>query len=279
MLFFVAFRGLNDKKGMKGIILAGGTGTRLLPLTAVTSKQLLPVYDRPMIFYPLNTLIRAGITDILIIVAPDHSGHFLNLLGSMFRRFGINLSFVVQKSPRGLAEAFILAEDFLDGESATLVLGDNIFEDDFAEAIQSFGQGGRIFAKEVPDPERFGVVEFDAAGKVISIEEKPASPKSTFAIPGIYIFDGSVVEIAKHLQPSERGELEITDLHRQYLEKGMLDVRVIQGAYFDTGTHESLFEASAYVREHDFKSRFDPRINEAIAEFDVEFKKIVSIKK
>ncbi|MBI2439501.1 MAG: NTP transferase domain-containing protein [Candidatus Moranbacteria bacterium] len=264
---------------MKGIILAGGTGTRLLPLTAITSKQLLPVYDRPMIFYPLNTLIQAGITDILIIVAPDHSGHFLNLLGSMFRKFGINLSFVVQKSPRGLAEAFILAEDFIDGEATTLVLGDNIFEDDFTEAIRTFEKGGRIFAKEVPDPERFGVVEFDTKGKAISIEEKPAQPKSHFAIPGIYIFDSSVVEIAKGLVPSERGELEITDLHRHYLAKEMLDVRVITGAYFDTGTHESLFEASAYVREHRFSERFDSRINEAIVEFTGEFKKIISLKK
>lgn len=264
---------------MKGIILAGGTGTRLLPLTAVTSKQLLPVYDRPMIFYPLNTLISAGITDILIIVAPDHSGHFLNLLGSMFRKFGINLSFVVQKSPRGLAEAFILAEDFIDGEATTLVLGDNIFEDDFTEAIRSFEKGGRIFAKEVPDPERFGVVEFDADGKAISIEEKPSTPKSMFAIPGVYIFEPSVVEVAKNLVPSERGEIEITDLHRHYLERGMLDVRVIEGAYFDTGTHESLFEAGAYVREHDFRSRFDPRINEALADFNAEFKRLVSLRK
>ncbi len=264
---------------MKGIILAGGTGTRLLPLTAVTSKQLLPVYDRPMIFYPLNTLIRAGITDILIIVAPDHSGHFLNLLGSMFRKFGINLSFVVQKSPRGLAEAFILAEDFIDGEATTLVLGDNIFEDDFTEAIRSFVSGGRIFAKKVSDPERFGVVEFGSDGKVISIEEKPSAPKSDYAIPGIYIFEPSVVAAAKNLVPSERGEIEITDLHRHYLERGMLDVRVIEGAYFDTGTHESLFEAGAYVREHDFRSRFDPRINEALADFNTEFKRLVSLRK
>lgn len=264
---------------MKGIILAGGTGTRLLPLTAVTSKQLLPVYDRPMIFYPLNTLIRAGIKDILIIVAPDHSGHFLNLLGSMFRKFGINLSFVVQKSPRGLAEAFILAEDFIDGEATTLVLGDNIFEDDFTEAIRSFVSGGRIFAKKVSDPERFGVVEFGSDGKVISIEEKPSAPKSDYAIPGIYIFEPSVVLAAKNLVPSERGEIEITDLHRHYLEQGTLDVRVLEGAYFDTGTHESLFEASAYVREHDFRSRFDPRINEALADFNAEFKRLVSLRK
>lgn len=264
---------------MKGIILAGGTGTRLLPLTAITSKQLLPVYDRPMIFYPLNTLIKAGIKDILIIVSPEHSGNFLNLLGSMFRKFGVNLSFIVQKSPRGLAEAYILAEDFLDGESSTLVLGDNIFEDDFTEAIQTFKTGGRIFAKEVSDPERFGVVEFNEQKEVISIEEKPAVPKSHFAIPGIYIFDKDVVEVAKAIEPSERGELEITELHKHYLAKKMLDVCVIEGAYFDTGTHESLFLASSYVREHDFKSRFHPMVNEAIEEFNAEFKKAVSLKK
>lgn len=264
---------------MKGIILAGGTGTRLLPLTAVTSKQLLPVYDRPMIFYPLNTLISAGIKDILIIVASDHSGHFLNLLGSMFRKFGVNISFMVQKQPRGLAEAYVLAEDFIDNESTVLVLGDNIFEDDFTEAIQTFETGGRIFAKEVSDPERFGVVEFNGEGAVISIEEKPAVPKSRFAIPGIYIFDKDVVEVAKTIEPSERGELEITELHKHYLSQKMLDVRVIEGAYFDTGTHESLFQASSYAREHDFKSHFHPMVNEAIEEFNTEFKKAVSLKK
>lgn len=264
---------------MKGIILAGGTGTRLLPLTAITSKQLLPVYDRPMIFYPLNTLIKAGIKDILIIVSPEHSGSYLNLLGSMFRKFGVNLSFVVQKSPRGLAEAYILAEDFLDGESSTLVLGDNIFEDDFTEAIQSFENGGRIFAKEVSDPERFGVVEFDSENKVVSIEEKPVTPKSRYAIPGVYIFDSRVVEVAKSLTPSARGELEITDLQKFYLEQHELDVRAISGAWFDTGTHESLFEASAFAREQKLGEQSDPMINEAIAEFNVEYKKIVSLKK
>ena len=264
---------------MKGIILAGGTGTRLLPLTAITSKQLLPVYDRPMIFYPLNTLIRAGIKDILIIVSPEHSGSYLNLLGSMFRKFGVNLSFVVQKSPRGLAEAYILAEDFLDGESSTLVLGDNIFEDDFTEAIQSFEKGGRIFAKEVGDSERFGVVEFDSENKVVSIEEKPATPKSRYAIPGVYIFDSRAVEVAKSLTPSARGELEITDLQKFYLEQHELDVRAITGAWFDTGTHESLYEASAFAREKNLGAQSDPMINEAIAEFNVEYKKIVSLKK
>lgn len=264
---------------MKGIILAGGTGTRLLPLTAVTSKQLLPVYDRPMIFYPLNTLIKAGIKDILIIVAPEHSGNFLNLLGSMFHKFGVNLSFVVQKSPRGLAEAYILAEDFLDGEPSTLVLGDNIFEDDFTEAIQSFTTGGRVFAKEVADPKRFGVVEFDAAQKVLSIEEKPEQPKSNFAIPGIYIFDGEAVTVAKSLAPSSRGELEITDLQKHYLGKGVLDVRVINGAWFDMGTHESLFEAASFAREKKLSETSHPMINEAIQEFNAEYKKVVSLKK
>lgn len=264
---------------MKGIILAGGTGTRLLPLTAITSKQLLPVYDRPMIFYPLNTLIQAGIKDILIIVAPEHSGNFLNLLGSLLRKFGINISFVVQKSPRGLAEAFILGEDFIDGESTTLILGDNIFEDDFTEAIRTFEKGGRIFAKEVPDPERFGVVEFNSAHEVLSIEEKPERPKSPYAIPGIYIFDHAAVEAAKGLVPSPRGELEITDLHKYYLGRQSLDVRVIEGAWFDTGTHESLFEAGTYAREHRFGERFHPMVNDAIKEFNAEFKKIVSLKK
>ena len=170
---------------MKGIILAGGTGTRLLPSTAIASKQLLPVYDRPMIFYPLNTLLSAGITDVLIIVAPEHSGHYLNLLGSLLRTRGINISFVVQKEPRGLAEAFILGEDFIDGGHCTMILGDNLFEEDFTGAIQSFEGGGRIFAKEVPDPERFGVVSFDDASKtVLSIEEKPKKSRKSFRHPG-----------------------------------------------------------------------------------------------
>lgn len=265
---------------MKGIILAGGTGTRLLPLTAVLTKQLLPVYDRPMIFYPLNTLIQAGIRDILIIVAPEYSGSYLNLLGSMFRGHGVNISFVVQKRPGGLPEAFILGEDFLDGGPVALVLGDNIFEDDFSEAIGSFVSGGRVFAKEVPDPQRYGVVEFDAAtGKVFSIEEKPQVPKSPFAIPGLYLYDGRASEIAKSLVPSSRGELEIVDMHRAYLDRGELDVRTISGAYFDAGTHDSLLEASNYVKDRGFGSRFHPIVNDAIVEFNVEFKRLVSLAK
>ncbi len=264
---------------MKGIILAGGTGTRLLPLTAVTSKQLLPVYDRPMVFYPLNTLISAGIRDILLVVSPANSGDYLNLLGSMFRKYDVRISFVVQKRPAGLPEAFILGEDFLDGGPVTLVLGDNIFEDDFSQSIQSFQSGGRIFAKEVSDPERFGVVEFDAEGRVLSLEEKPVHPKSQFAIPGAYIFDGRVSEIAKHLTPSERGELEIVDIHKQYLSEGVLDVRTITGAWFDTGTHEALLAASVYAKEQRMTEKFHPIINEAIQEFNADFKKLVSLSK
>ena len=262
---------------MKGIILAGGNGTRLLPLTAVISKQLLPVYDRPMIFYPLNTLISASIRDILIIVAPEYSGSFLNLLGSIFLGQGINISFVVQKEPRGIAEAYLLAEDFLDEGASTLILGDNIFEDDFGEAIRTFRTGGRIFAKEVSDPERFGVVEFDKeSGRAISIEEKPERPKSRFAIPGMYIFDGRVSGIAKTLVPSGRGELEIVDMHRAYLERDELEVRVIHSAYFDAGTHESLLAAANYVREKNFRDRFDPIVASALSEFNREFKRSVS---
>lgn len=261
---------------MKGIILAGGTGTRLLPMTAVLTKQLLPVYDRPMIFYPLNTLVKAGIKDILMIVAPEYSGSFLNLLGSMFRPYGINLSFIVQKEPRGLPDAFILGEDFLDQDSVVMILGDNIFEDDFTEHIRSFEQGGRVFARRVPDPERFGVVEFDqGSGRVISIEEKPAKPKSDYAIPGIYIYDNRICGIAKQLKPSERGELEIVDLHNAYLERGELDVRVIEGGYFDAGTPDALLEASNYVKKSDFRKNFHPDIEAAITAFNSEFKSLV----
>ena len=264
---------------MKGIILAGGSGTRLLPLTAVLTKQLLPVYDRPMIFYPLNTLVKAGIREILIIVAPEYSGSFLNLLGSMLRPFGVDISFVVQKQPRGLPEAFILGEDFLDGGPVTLVLGDNIFEDDFAAAVGTFKTGGRIFAREVPDPERYGVVEFDSStGKVMSIEEKPVNPKSRFAIPGMYIFDGQAPQIAKSLTPSQRGEIEIVDMHRAYLEQGALDVRVIKGAYFDAGTPDALLEAANYVKAHGFKNNFHPDIEAAIGEYNREFKRLVSLR-
>lgn len=262
---------------MKGIVLSGGFGTRLLPLTSSISKQLLPVYDRQMIFYPLNTLIKAGIRDILIIVSPEHSGQYLNLLGSVFSKFGISISFVVQRVPKGLAEAFILGEDFIDNSAVTMILGDNIFENDFSEDIGSFSGGGRIFAREVSDPERFGIVTFNAENEVISIEEKPVNPKSHFAIPGIYIFDHTVCDIAKNIKVSSRGEMEITDVHRAYLDRGELDVRVIQGGWFDAGTFDSLLEASLFAKQNRLSERFDPLINEAIALFNQQTKHIVSM--
>lgn len=235
---------------MKGIILAGGSGTRLRPLTKVTSKQLLPVYNKPMIFYPLETLLTAGIKDILIIVAPDHAGDFLKLLGSG-KEFGCKFTYEIQDKPEGLAQAFMIGQNFIGNDNVTLILGDNLFEDDFSQAIQSFTKGGRVFAKNVPDPERFGVVEFDENKKAITIEEKPAQPKSTYAVTGLYIYDNTVVEKVRALQPSARGELEITDLNNVYLKEGTLDVAFVEGRWFDTGTFESLYEAIEFARERE----------------------------
>lgn len=233
---------------MKGIILAGGSGTRLRPLTQVTSKQLLPIYNKPMIFYPLKTLLNAGIQDILIIVAPDHAGDFLKLLGSG-KEFGCKFTYEIQDKPEGLAQAFRIGENFIGKDNVSLILGDNLFEDDFTEAITSFQSGGRVFAKEVSDPERFGVVEFDDQQRAVSIEEKPAVPKSSYAVTGLYIYDNSVVEKAKNLAPSARGEYEITDLNNLYLQEGNLDVAFVNGRWFDTGTFESLYEAISVARE------------------------------
>lgn len=233
---------------MKGIILAGGSGTRLRPLTKVTSKQLLPVYDQPMIYYPLQTLITAGIRDILVVIAPDHAGDFLKLLGSG-NDFGCKFSYEIQDSPGGLPQAFLIGENFIGSDDVTLVLGDNVYEDDFSESIRTFKDGGRVFIKKVPDPARFGVAEFDANQKVISIEEKPAQPKSEYAVTGLYIYDNSVIKRAKSLAPSPRGELEITDLNNLYLKDGVLDVAFVEGKWFDTGTFESLFEATAFIRQ------------------------------
>lgn len=233
---------------MKGIILAGGSGTRLRPLTKVTSKQLLPIYNKPMIFYPLETLLQAGIKDILIIVAPDHAGDFLKLLGSG-KEFGCKFTYEIQDKPEGLAQAFIIGQNFIGDDSVTLILGDNVFEDDFSEDITNFKSGGRIFAKEVSDPERFGVVEFDANNRALSIEEKPTQPKSNYAVTGLYIYDNTVISKAKALQPSPRGELEITDLNNSYLKEGTLDVAFVKGKWLDTGTFESLFEAIEFARQ------------------------------
>src|SRR5579859_91925 len=235
---------------MKGIILAGGEGTRLRPLTKVTSKQLLPIYNKPMIFYPLETLLQAGIRDILVIVAPDHAGDFLKLLGSGYD-FGCKFTYEIQDKANGLAQAFVIGKNFIGEDPVTLILGDNLFEDDFTQPIQSFVSGARVFAKQVPDPERFGVVEFDANKKAISIEEKPKQPKSDFAVTGLYIYDNTVVQKAAGLQPSARGEYEITDLNNVYLKEGLLDVAQVNGRWLDTGTFESLHEAIVFARERE----------------------------
>ncbi len=231
---------------MKGIILAGGKATRLRPLTKITSKQLLPVYNKPMIFYPIETLVKAGIKEILIIVAPEYAGHFLNLLGSG-RDFGAKFTYEIQDEPRGLADAFIVGEEFLASDNATMILGDNIFEDDFSEAIKNFKSGGHIFAKEVPDPEKSAVVEFDETGKVLSIVEKPTEPKSNYAVPGIYIFDNRACEFAKNLKPSARGEIEIVDLYMNYLQKGELTVSVLNGWWEDAGTFDGLLRVNNFI--------------------------------
>lgn len=265
-------------RDMKGIILSGGTATRLFPLTATTSKQLLPVYDRQMIFYSLNTLIKAGIRDILIIVAPDHSGQYLNLLGSIFKKYKIHLYFEVQKVPRGLAEAFILGEAFIDQDNVTMVLGDNIFEDDLSGSIKSFESGGHIFVKKVPDPERYGVVKFDESMKVIQIVEKPEEWISDYASAGLYIYDNRVVEAAKQVVPSDRGELEITSIHSHYLGLGELKVSIIQGEWLDAGTFDTLLEAGNIVKEKEIYKNFDPIIEEAIREFNGEIKAIAKKK-
>src|SRR3989338_2583513 len=258
----------------KGIILAGGTATRLFPLTATTSKQLLPIYDRQMIFYPLNTLIKAGIRDILIIVSPEHSGQFLNLLGSIFKNHGVRLVFEVQKVPRGLAEAFVLGENFIDNESVALILGDNIFENDFSEIVKNFKSGGQIFAKKVADPERLGVVKFDSQKRAVQIVEKPKQWVSDYAVPGFYIYDKKVVAIAKKIKPSARGEIEITDVNNEYLKNKRLKVGVIKGEWLDAGTFDSLLEAGNIVKNKKLYKNFHPLVDKAIAEFNEELKGI-----
>lgn len=233
---------------MKGIILSGGSGTRLRPLTKITSKQLLPIYNRPMIYYPLNTLIKAGIKEILIIVSPERAGDYLNLLGSG-KEFGVKFTYEIQDKPEGLAQAFLIGEKFIDDDNVTLILGDNIFEDDFSEDIKSFAGGAKIFAKKVSDPERFGVVKFDENNHAQKIIEKPQEYLSDYAMTGLYICDHRVVEIAKAVKPSSRGELEIVDVLNQYLEKGELDVAMVKGEWLDAGTFDSLLKAQNIAKE------------------------------
>lgn len=240
---------------MKGILLAGGSGTRLYPMTQVVSKQLLPVYDKPLVFYPLSTLLLAGIKEILIISTPQDKGLFESLLGDG-SNFGVRLSYTTQEHPRGLAEALLLAEDFLAGSSSCLILGDNIFYSagltemlSKSAALYSKTKGAKVFAYHVQDPARYGVVEFDSSGKALSLEEKPAKPKSNFVIPGLYFYDDRAPRLARELKPSARGELEITDLNRLYLQEGTLHVEKLPrgAAWLDTGTPESLIDAAEFV--------------------------------
>ena len=247
---------MNEEKSMKGIILAGGSGTRLYPLTMVTSKQLLPIYDKPMIYYPMSVLMNAGIRDILIISTPADTPRFQDLLGDG-HQFGVNLQYAVQPSPDGLAQAFIIGEEFIGDEPVAMVLGDNIFaghglKKRLKAAVENAetGKGATVFGYYVDDPERFGIVEFDHDGKAVSIEEKPEHPKSNYCVTGLYFYDNRVVEYAKNLKPSARGELEITDLNRIYLEDNSLNVELLgQGfTWLDTGTHESLVDATTFIK-------------------------------
>lgn len=245
---------------MKGIVLAGGNATRIRPVTHITSKQLLLVYDKPMVYYPIKTLVKAGIKDILVITAPTFSGSFLNLLsteqqkvkenGEQGEFYGVDFTFKIQLAPRGLADAFIIGEDFIGDDDVTMILGDNIFlGHDFSKEIQEFKKGAMIFAKEVHDPERFGVVDFDKGMNALSIEEKPAKPKSNYAVVGLYTYDNGIIDYAKNLKPSPRGEIEITDLNNIYLKQNEMKVNVFDGTWADAGTFDALNDIQNEIRE------------------------------
>ncbi len=233
---------------MKGVILAGGTGSRLYPLTKVTNKHLLPIYNKPMICYPIETLIAAGIREILVVSGRGHAGHFLELLGSG-TDLGVKFTYEIQEKAGGIAQALGLAEDFVDGDNVTVILGDNIFQDNIMDDARDFKQGARVFLKEVREAQRFGVAELED-GKVIGIEEKPAVPKTNFAVTGLYIYDSEVFEIIRTLKPSGRGELEITDVNNYYIKKKSMEYRILNGFWSDAGTYESLLRAGMLVRQH-----------------------------
>jgi len=240
---------------MKGVILAGGLGTRLKPITNVTNKHLLPVYNKPMIYFPLQTLIDADIRDILIVSGPEHSGHFLRLLGNG-KEFGVKLTYEIQEEPKGIAHALSLAEDFVEGEPFVVILGDNIFEDDISVYVEKFkkmSDEAVVFLKEVPGANRFGVAEVDG-DKIVSIEEKPKKPKSSFATVGLYMYNKAVFDIIRTLKPSARGQYEITDVNNAYLKKGQLKYFILKGFWSDAGTFESLFRATTFVKEKEEKS-------------------------
>lgn len=236
---------------MKGIILAGGTGSRLYPLTKVTNKHLLPIYDKPMIYFPIQTLKKTGLKDILIVSGRHHAGHFLELLGRG-EDLGLNFNYTIQEKEGGIAEALSLAEDFCDKDNLAVILGDNVFEDDFKREVSSFKRGARIFLKEVENPKRFGVAELDG-NKVINIEEKPEIPKTNYAVTGFYLYDSRVFDIIKGLKPSDRKELEITDVNNDYIQKGEMDAKFVKGFWSDAGTFESLYKSSTFARNKNYR--------------------------